>query len=124
GLVDAGARVAVLGTGEIRFERAFATAAARAPGRVHASIGFDEGLARRMYAGGDFLLMPSRYEPCGLAQLIAQRYGTPPVARRTGGLADTIVHRKTGFLFDDATPDALIAAARDAARVWRARGWD
>jgi starch synthase len=76
-----------------------------------------------MYAGGDFFLMPSRYEPCGLGQMIAQRYGTPPVARHTGGLVDTVEEGKTGFLFDDATPGALVDAARRAADAWRARGW-
>jgi len=68
--------------------------------------------------------MPSRYEPCGLGQMIAQRYGTPPVARRTGGLADTITDRKTGFLFDEPAPEALIDAVHRAVAAWRAKGWN
>ena len=86
---------------------------------------FDRDLARRIYAGADLFLMPSRFEPCGQGQMIAMRYGTPPVARRTGGLADTIVdlHEEpgtgTGFLFDDATPDALRFACERAIAVLR-----
>jgi starch synthase len=122
-LLDAGIRIAVLGDGEAIYERALAQTAAAVPGRVAAFLRFDDGLARRMYAGGDFFLMPSRYEPCGLGQMIAQRYGTPPVARHTGGLVDTVEEGKTGFLFDDASPGALVDAARRAANAWRDRGW-
>jgi starch synthase len=81
-------------------------------------VGFDSHLARRIYAGADLFLMPSRYEPCGLGQLIALRYATVPVVRRTGGLADTVrawdetTGEGTGFLFDD-----LSAAACGAALV-------
>ena len=77
-----------------------------------------------MYAGADCLLMPSRYEPCGLAQLIALRYGAGPVARRTGGLADTVTEfdparrTGTGFLFDALRPDALLGAVRRAAATF------
>ena len=124
GLLEMGMRIAVLGSGEPGYERALAGAAARAPRRRHVTVGFDETLARRMYAGADFLGMPSRYEPCGLGQLIAQRYGTPPLARRTGGLADTIEHGRTGFLFDDASAAALLDAAAAATRVWRSRRWN
>jgi starch synthase len=67
--------------------------------------------------------MPSIYEPCGLGQMIAQRYGTPPIARRTGGLADTIRDGATGFLFDEPAPHALADAVARAVRTWKRRGW-
>jgi starch synthase len=92
-------------------------------GRVASFTRFDEGLARRIYAGADFFLMPSLYEPCGLGQMIAQRYGTPPIVRSTGGLADTVEDGKTGFVFDEPSVAALVDAFTRASRVWRARGW-
>jgi starch synthase len=87
---------------------------------VAVKIGFDAGLARRIYAGADLFLMPSRYEPCGLGQLIALRYGTIPIVRRTGGLADTVrewnaaTGQGTGFLFDDYTEEACRQAVTRA----------
>jgi starch synthase len=84
-------------------------------------------MARRINAGVDFFLMPSRFEPCGTGQMVSLRYGTPPIVRRTGGLADTVVDELTrpgegtGFAFDDATPGAL-ADACEAAIAMRARG--
>jgi starch synthase len=83
------------------------------PDRVKAVLKFDAPLSHRIYAGADALLMPSRYEPCGLAQMIAMRYGCIPVARATGGLVDTIVDgkgssKRNGFLFKQATPQALL----------------
>ncbi len=84
--------------------------ALRFPGQVGVRIGFNETDARRMFAGSDFLLMPSRYEPCGLSQMYAQRFGSLPVARNTGGLADTIEDGVTGFLFDESTVESYAAA--------------
>jgi starch synthase len=88
-------------------------------------------MARRIYAGADLFLMPSRFEPCGQGQMISLRYGTPPVVRRTGGLADSVVDvgerpdAGTGFVFDDATPAALVAAiARAAALRGDPAAWD
>ena len=90
-------------------------------------------MARRIYAGSDLFLMPSRFEPCGQGQMIAFRYGTPPIVRRTGGLADTVVDvdehpdEGTGFVFDEATPAALLAACARAVEAFRApdrAGWD
>ena len=84
---------------------------------------FDREMARRIYAGSDVFLMPSRFEPCGQGQMIALRYGTPPVVRRTGGLADSVLDvdehpgEGTGFVFDDATPEALVAAVARAAAL-------
>ena len=124
GMLDAGCRVALLGSGEAALEEAWTQAAARYPGRVAARIGYDPELASRMYAGADCLLMPSRYEPCGLSQLIALRYGAVPVVRRTGGLADTVTEfdparrTGTGFLFDALEPDALLDAVRLAAAAF------
>jgi starch synthase len=106
--------------------------AAADPGRVAFIERFDRAMARRIYAGADFFLMPSRFEPCGTGQMISLRYGTPPVVRRTGGLADSVIDERTrpgegtGFAFDAATPDAL-AEACEAAMAMRAAGgaaWD
>ncbi|RIE15928.1 glycogen synthase GlgA [Candidatus Cryosericum septentrionale] len=114
----------VLGTGDTEIETALVAKAAAYPGRFVLSRKFDEGLAHRMYAGSDFFLMPSRFEPCGLSQMIALRYGSVPVVRRTGGLKDTIqdVHPKTGtgngISFDDATPSEFLDAVRRAVRLY------
>ena len=113
------AQLAVLGQGERSLEGALAAAAARHPGRIALATGFDEELAHLIEGGADIFLMPSRFEPCGLNQMYSQRYGTPPVARATGGLVDTIVDGETGFLFDRAEPAALAAAVRRAIAVWR-----
>jgi starch synthase len=82
-------------------------------------IGFDEGLAHRIEAGADIFLMPSRFEPCGLNQMYSLRYGTPPVVRATGGLADTVVDRVNGFTFKAANVDSLLAAIKRAVAAWR-----
>jgi starch synthase len=100
-IVSRGGQVAVTGQGESGLETALRDLADRHPGQVGVRIGFDEAEARRLYAGSDFLLMPSRFEPCGLSQMYAQRYGSLPVAHKTGGLADTIEDDETGFLFAD-----------------------
>jgi starch synthase len=128
-----GARIVALGSGDPGLVAGMRAAAAAHPGRIAMVERFDRDLARRIYAGADLFLMPSRFEPCGQGQMIAMRYGTPPVARRTGGLADTIVdlHEDpaggTGFLFDDETPDALRFACERAVAVLRdpdRRRWD
>jgi starch synthase len=113
-LVALPAQLAVLGKGEQRMEEALRAAAARYPGRVSITTGFDESLAHAIEAGADLFLMPSRYEPCGLNQMYSQRYGTPPVAHATGGLIDTIEDGKTGFLFRPAESGALLAAVQRA----------
>lgn len=92
--------------------------ARRHPGQVGVHIGFDETEARRIYAGSDFLLMPSRYEPCGLSQLYAQCFGSLPIARCTGGLADTIVDGVTGFLFREETAQSYLDAVMRAINVY------
>lgn len=124
------AQLAVLGTGEREMEGALRVCARLLPQRVSVVIGYDEGLAHLIEAGADMFLMPSRFEPCGLNQMYSQRYGTPPVARATGGLADTIVDcslatladaSATGFLFDDPGAAPLIVAVRRALEVFRDR---
>jgi starch synthase len=90
-LLAAGAQVALLGSGEPELEQALQDVAMRHPSHCRVWIGFDNALAHRIYAGSDLLLMPSMYEPCGLNQMYALRYGTLPVVRLTGGLADTVI---------------------------------
>lgn len=107
-------QIIMLGTGDPLLEESAHKMEAELPGKVRAALRFDAALARRMYAGGDILLMPSRYEPCGLAQMIAMRYGCLPLARATGGLRDTITDdpkgdSNTGFLFAAASPEAFAA---------------
>jgi len=121
----AGAQLVVLGSGEAPLEQLLGELALAHPESVAVRIGFDERLARRIYAGADLFLMPSRYEPCGLGQLIALRYGGAPVVRRTGGLADTVVEfdparrTGTGFVFDAFSAEALLATVRRAASIHR-----
>lgn len=117
----------VLGTGDTDIEAALTAKAAAYPGRFVLSKKFDEGLAHRMYAGSDFFLMPSRFEPCGLSQMIALRYGSVPVVRRTGGLKDTIQDIRpatgigNGISFNDATPSEFLNAVRRAAKLYTDR---
>ncbi len=103
-IAERGGQVVIVGRGEPEAERAAAALAARRPGAVGVRIGFDPSEARAVFAAADFLLMPSRFEPCGLSQMYAQRFGALPIAHRTGGLAETIEDGRTGFLFD--RPDA------------------
>ncbi len=134
GSAEGGAQLAVQGNGDPALEAAFTTAAANYPGRVAVWLRYDEALAHRMMAGADAMLVPSRFEPCGLTQLYALLYGTVPVVRQVGGLADTVVDasaeaiqadRATGFMFGPATPLGLeqalsrtLDAYRNAA-LWR-----
>ncbi len=116
-VLEQGWNLALLGAGDPALEAALAVAFAAHPDRLGGRIGYDEGLARRIYGGADALVVPSRFEPCGLAQLIAMRYGTLPVARATGGLLDTIDDGRTGFLFATAEAPALAAALARARLV-------
>lgn len=116
-----GGQVVVTGRGEQRFENDLRELERRHPGRVGVRIGFDEGTARRMFAGSDFLLMPSRFEPCGLSQMYAQRFGSLPIARETGGLADTIEDGVTGFLFKEASLAAMLGAVYRAVDAYGSR---
>ena len=122
-------QLVVLGTGESRYENLFRDYAYRFPHKVSANITFDNTLAQQIYAGSDMFLMPSVYEPCGLGQLFALRYGTVPIARKTGGLADTIQHfnRETGygngFLFEDYVASGLMWAVREALAAYHSPHW-
>ena len=115
----------VLGTGEPRYQTMWSALAAAYPLKIGARIGFDETLAHLIEAGADIFLMPSRFEPCGLNQMYSMRYGTVPVVRAVGGLADTVTP-KTGFAFQEYSPAALVRALEAALaafgipRTWRA----
>ncbi len=127
GLVRIGASIIVLGKGEEQYQSALASKAQEHKGFMFLRIGFEEPLAHLIYAGSDFFLMPSRYEPCGLGQLIAMQYGAVPIARKTGGLADTIKDYDhlggvgTGFLFEEYSSGALIEAVKRAFCVYSDR---
>jgi starch synthase len=116
GLLGLGANLVLLGSGEAGLEAGFAAAAGNHPGRVGVMIGYDEALSHLIIAGSDAILVPSRFEPCGLTQLYAARYGALPVVRRTGGLADTVVdpadnpEAATGYVFEDYSAAALQTA--------------
>ncbi len=127
-LVAEGVQFALLGSGDKALEQAFLEFAAAHPGQVSVTIGYDEQLSHRIEAGADLFLMPSRYEPCGLNQMYSQRYGTPPIAHATGGLADTIVDATpenlangtaSGFLFHPMTHQDCVAAVRTALRCYQ-----
>ena len=128
GLLAEGVQLALLGSGDPALEQAFDQAAREHSGRVAVRLSFDTALAHRIYAGADFFLMPSRYEPCGLGQLISLRYGTIPLVRWTGGLADTVIEfdsgkqTGTGFGFAPFSHDALLECARRALKVYRQPG--
>jgi starch synthase len=114
-----GAQFALVGQGEPALESAYRTAGSGDPGRLAVHVGYDEALAHRLYGGADVVLAPARYEPCGLSQLYAMRYGSLPIVRRTGGLLDTVVDASphaiaegaaTGFSFQEPTAAALLGA--------------
>lgn len=113
------AQFVFLGTGEKRFADALRDLARRLPDRVGVQLAFSDPLEHRLIAGADLFLMPSQYEPCGLTQMRAQRYGTIPVARRVGGIADTVQDGITGFLFDAFDGAALDASAARALQEFR-----
>ncbi len=123
---EPGCRLAVLGTGEERFERAFADLARRYPRTVSVNLRYDDALAHRIEAGADVIVMPSLFEPCGLSQLYGMAYGTIPVVRATGGLADTVEDSRdtdsgTGFVFAEFRAGALLAALVRAVKRYRDR---
>ncbi len=120
-------QLAVLGTGDFDYEQMLREYAGAYPGRMSVQTRFDEGLAARMYAGADLLLMPSRFEPCGLAQMIAMRYGTLPVVRETGGLKDSVRpyeqfgEEGTGFAFPDYDTHEMTDTVLRAVGLYRTR---
>jgi starch synthase len=127
-LLAEGGQLALLGSGDATLQAEFTSAAARYPGQVGIVLGYDEGLSHLLQGGADAILIPSRFEPCGLTQLYGLRYGTVPIVSRVGGLADTIIDANdvalaagvaTGFQFAPVTVDALAATLSRAARCYR-----
>jgi starch synthase len=125
GLFAMGVKLVVLGTGDLAVQDALQSARDRFPSFLGLKIGFDEALARKIYAGSDLFLVPSRYEPCGLTQMISLKYGTIPVVRAVGGLDDSVEEFNesrgtgTGFKFEAFEPPAMIQAVRRAVHVYR-----
>ncbi len=117
-------QIALIGTGEASLQDSFRDHSQNYPQRVYAFIGYSDELAHLLTAGADCLIVPSRFEPCGLTQMYAMNYGTPPIVRRTGGLVDTVDSylergiKGTGFFFDDPTPDALYDALTLACSIY------
>ncbi len=107
-IVAAGGQIVAIGSGEEHLEQGLQDASRRFPHSIGVAIGFDDGEARRIFAGSDFTFMPSRFEPCGLSQMYAQRFGSLPIGRQTGGLAETIEDGKTGFLFRRASVEGFL----------------
>ncbi len=129
-LGNSGYQFIVLGTGEEKYHHALRDLAKRNKGRISVHITFDAKMAKKMYAGSDMILLPSYYEPCGLAQMIGLRFGTIPVVRFTGGLADTIQEfdpktgKGNGFIFKDYKPDALRECIERAVAVYQSpKAW-
>jgi starch synthase len=111
----------ILGTGDPKLEEEAMKLQALYPERVKVETRYDAGLARQIYAGSDMFLMPSRYEPCGLSQMISMRYGCVPIVRAAGGLNDTVTHNKTGFVFEKIHHLALVAAIKSAFKIYEKR---
>lgn len=127
-LLNQGVQIVVLGQGDAHYHHALADLQRQFPGRIVATTGVDEILAHRIEAGADMFLMPSRYEPCGLNQLYSLKYGTLPIVRATGGLADTVVDatgdniaagKATGFTFQAMAPAALLETCQRALKMFR-----
>ena len=133
GLIGLGGQLALLGTGEKALESGFRSMAGRYPGRIGVTVGYDEALAHCIVAGCDALLIPSRFEPCGLTQMYAQAYGALPVVRQVGGLADTVqdatpehlaAGTATGFVFGAASASELGKCLHRAFSIWEnPRNW-
>ncbi len=111
----------LLGSGDANLEAEACDLQIRYPDQVRIMLGYDEGLGRMIYGGADLFLMPSRYEPCGLAQMIAMRYGSVPVVRATGGLKDTVQEGETGFLFEQESPEAMREAITRAVSLFSSK---
>jgi starch synthase len=133
-LMRKGLKLFILGKGEAKFEKLLLEYASRYPGDIYLKLGFDDRLAHLAYAGSDIFLMPSLYEPCGLGQMIAMRYGTLPVAFNTGGLSDSIIAARggadiirtdnnniNGFLFNEHTPASFLAETESALQSYGKR---
>ena len=122
-MVEWGCRLFLVGSGQREYETAIQEAAAKWPDAVASFIGYDEEIAHQAYAAGDFFLMPSKFEPCGLSQLISLRYGALPIVRSVGGLADTVFEygspEGNGFLFSEYSAEGLLSAVGRSLDVFR-----
>jgi len=122
-ILKKGFQIVLLGTGDEKYETVLKGIGQKSPDRLSIHLKFDAALAQKIYAGSDFFMMPSRYEPCGLGQMISLRYGTIPIVRRTGGLADTIREGDppagNGFVFSDYQTKELLAATLRAQKVYQ-----
>lgn len=117
-LEDEKFQLIILGTGDEKLEQKCVLLDIKYPEKVKALIKYDAKISRSLYAGADVVVMPSRYEPCGIAQMISMRYGSIPLARTTGGLKDTIRDGETGFLFEELSPEALAETMRRAMKLY------
>jgi starch synthase len=120
-IINAGGQIVVTGRGEPEIERALVAAHRRRPDAIGVVIGFNDAQARRIFAGSDFTLMPSRFEPCGLSQMYAQRFGSLPIGHQTGGLAETIADGETGFLFSKPSTESFLGGVRRAFSAFTAK---
>lgn len=120
-IIESGGQIVVTGSGEPDIEQALVDAHRRRPDAFAVTIGFNDGQARRIFAGSDFTLMPSRFEPCGLSQMYAQRFGSLPIGHQTGGLAETISDGETGFLFPQPSKESFLGGVRRAFTAFRAK---
>ena len=125
-LAQKGANIILLGSGEFQYEQMLENLRSRFPQNVAVYIGYNDKLAHQIYASSDFFLMPSLFEPCGLGQMIAQRYGSLPIVRRTGGLKDSVIgydgtneKDANGFGFDDFTAEAFTNTCLYALDIWK-----
>ena len=117
-LIDMGAQFVILGSGDEKIEKIFIKAEKKHPEAIEAEMEFDAHFAQTIYAGADMLLMPSRFEPCGLSQIIAMRFGTIPIVRKTGGLADTVRDGRTGFVFKNYDKGSFLEAISRAVDIY------
>ena len=120
-IIETGGQIVVIGTGEPDIEDALVAAHRRRPDAIGVVIGFNDAQARRIFAGSDFTLMPSRFEPCGLSQMYAQRFGSLPIGHQTGGLAETITDGETGFLFAQPSAESFLGGVRRAFGAYRTK---
>jgi starch synthase len=111
-IINVGGQIIVTGSGEPEIEQALVDAHRRRPDAIGVAIGFNDAQARRIFAGSDFTLMPSRFEPCGLSQMYAQKFGSLPIGHQTGGLAETITDGETGFLFSKPSIESFLGGIR------------
>jgi len=118
-LIKIPSQLIILGKGKKEYEKEFSKLEKAFPKHISAQIKFDPASAQKIYSGSDFFLMPSKFEPCGLVSMIAQRYGSIPIARKTGGLAEIIEDKKTGFLFDEYKTSTFLNSIKEALKHYQ-----